>query len=49
MIVTLEKLRMLVKLKVLSSEEMDAVRVNGASVKHGATYVALISGERRLL
>ena len=42
---TLEKAKDAGQVKVLSSEEMDAVRVNGASVKHGATYVALISGK----
>lgn len=33
------------QVKVLSSEEMDSVRVNGAAIKPGATYVALISGK----
>lgn len=42
---TLEKAKDAGQVKVLSSEEMDSVRVNGASVKHGATYVALISGK----
>ena len=42
---TLEKAKDAGQVKVLSSEEMDSVRVNGAAIKPGATYVALISGK----
>ena len=42
---TLEKAKDAGQVKVLTSEEMDSVRVNGASIKHGATYVGLISGK----
>lgn len=38
---TLEKAKDAGQVKVLTSEEMDSVRVNGASIKHGATYVGL--------
>ena len=42
---TLEKAKDAGQVKVLSSEEMDSVRVNGAAIQPGATYVALISGK----
>lgn len=42
---TLEKANDAGEIKLLSSQDMSNVRINGSSIKPGATYVALITGK----
>ena len=42
---TLEKANDAGEIKLLSSQDMSNVRINGGSIKPGATYVALIPGK----